>query len=82
MPIGWSMCASNYVLYFPVTCNPTRAVALPNIGAPLHTGECIHPWLEVAPAVARKSVYRKVLGLECIFILSGLSHVIPEATMV
>ena len=25
-PHAWSMCASCFVLYFPVTCNPTRAV--------------------------------------------------------
>ena len=26
------------VLYFPVTCIPTRAVTLPNIGVPLYIG--------------------------------------------
>ena len=33
-PHAWSMCASCFVLYYPVTCNPCRAVTLPNIGVP------------------------------------------------
>ena len=37
-PHASSMCAARFVLYFPVTCNPTRAVTLPNIGVPLYIG--------------------------------------------
>ena len=32
------MCASCFVLYFPVTCNPSREVTLPNIGVPHYMG--------------------------------------------
>ena len=32
------VCCMLLSLYFPVTCNPTRAVTLPNIGVPLYIG--------------------------------------------
>jgi hypothetical protein len=38
-PHAWRMCAACFPsLYFPVTCNPSRAVTLPSIGALLYIG--------------------------------------------
>jgi len=37
-PHAWSICASCCVLYFPVTCKPSRAVKSPNIGVPHYIG--------------------------------------------
>jgi len=41
-------------LYFPVTCNPTRAVTLPNIGVPLYIGvphRVTYPYSPMLPSV-------------------------------
>jgi len=53
-------------LYFPVTCNPTRAVTLPNIGVPLYIGVPRRVTYPYQPSTLNRGSSRRSSLLPCV----------------